>query len=589
MQHTAISHVTRSAPRTDARVTFPDGSVYSAPAGTPLLHYVEAAFPPNHPDRPVLGAVMDNQLVELTAPVERDVRITPITLRDSDGGRIYRRSLVFLLVVAVQELFPGVKIAVEHSIPSGGFYGEPVGRPNFSAEELEAVRKRMRAIVEADEPFTRAVLPLSEAIARFQAQDDDDMVRLLASRQKDYVTVYSLRGQHDYLFGYMVPSTGYLSRFDLVRTASGFLLQFPLRDSPDIIQPYIRSEKLEGVFDQAKAWRALIGLDHMGELNEAISAGRFREEVLIAEALHSRYLAEIASTIARRHAEGLRLVLIAGPSSSGKTTFSKRLAVQLMAYGIQPFTLEMDNFFVDRDRTPLDENGERDYEALETVDLARFNQDLLALMGCAAVQLPRFDFKLGKRLPGPVVQLTDDHIIIAEGIHGLNPRLVPDIPPDRIFRIYVSALTTLNLDRHNRVPTTDVRLLRRVVRDAARRGYSAQATLDRWESVRRGEKRNIFPFQENADVMFNSGLAYELAVIRPLAEPLLRQVEPDTPRYIEAKRLLAFLSWVLPEGAECVPSDSLLREFIGGSILETYFPGARNGIGNRRESGDHKH
>jgi uridine kinase len=296
---------------------------------------------------------------------------------------------------------------------------------------------------------------------------------------------------------------------------------------------------------------------------------------LIAEALHSRRVGEIAAMIAKRHAEGCRLVLIAGPSSAGKTTFSKRLAVQLMAYGIRPFTLGMDHYFVDRDKTPLDEVGAYDFEALTALDLARFNKDLLALMQGDEVQLPYFDFKIGKSRPGDLAQLTQSHIIIAEGIHGLNPDLVPYIPPERIFRIYVSALTVLNIDRHNRIPTTDVRLLRRIVRDAMTRGYSAQDTLDRWESVRRGEKRYIFPYQENADVMFNSSLFYELAVVRQFAEPLLLQVDRQSPRYIEVKRLLAFLSWVRGASPEYVPDDSLLREFIGGSILETYTPGAK--------------
>lgn len=585
VQKTHIGAVAPSTPRQDVRVTFVDGGVYSGPVGTPLIEFMRAAYPADHSLQPILAAIVDNQLTELTSPIIRDVTVRPLSLNDSDGSRIYRRSLMLLLIVAVSELMPGVEIAVEHSIPTGGYYGEPVGRPNFSAEELDAIRKRMWEIVEADEPFVRRTLPLDDAEALFQATGDEEMVRLLVSREKDYVTVYSLRGRTDYLFGYMAPSTGSLRAFNLVSAGSGFILQFPQRETGLAITPYRREEKLEGVFDQAKAWKALMGLENFGGLNLAVKEGRLREEVLIAEALHSRYLGEIASAIAKRHTEGLRLVLIAGPSSSGKTTFSKRLAVQLMAYGIQPFTLQMDDFFVDRDKTPRDEIGDFDFESLETVDLARFNADLLQLMNLAETQLPRFDFKLGKRVDGELVRLSRDQIIIAEGIHGMNPRLVPDIPPERYFRIYVSALTTLNLDRHNRVPTTDVRLLRRLVRDADRRGYSAQETLDRWESVRRGEKKWIFPFQENADVMFNTGLAYELAVIRPFAEPLLRQVDPESPRYIEAKRLLALLSWVLPGDPSLVPDDSLLREFIGNSILETYSPGKRNGATYRLANG----
>lgn len=567
------THVIRTEPRADARVTFPDGSVYSAPIGTLLLEYVNTAFPRSNPL--IVGAVIDNQLVELTYSVQRDIQVAPITLGDSDGARIYRRSLVFLMTAAVEVLFPGVKIAVQHSVPDGGFYCELVGRPNFTDTEIEQIRTQMRALVDANKPITRTIIPLEEARAWFKKRGDDDMLRLLESRDKPYLTVYSMDGLLDYLFGYMVPSTGYLSVFDLIRTESGFILRYPRPESPDRLLPRWSSKKLESVFIQARDWQELMGLQDIGDLNRVIREGRMRDEVLIAEALHSRHISEIAAEIARRHAQGIRLVLIAGPSSSGKTTFSKRLAVQLMAYGIQPFTLAMDNYFVDRDHTPRDENGEFDFEALDALNRVQLNRDMLALMAGESVQMPHFDFKAGRSFPGEVAQLTNSHIIIAEGIHGLNPALIPEIPIERVVRIYVSALTTLNLDRHNRVPTTDLRLLRRIVRDANTRGYSAMDTLSRWESVRRGEKDNIFPYQENADLMFNSGLAYELAVLRRFAEPLLRQVEPNTPHYIEAKRLLAFLRWVLPTSPEFIPDDSLLREFVGGSILETYTPGTR--------------
>ncbi|HRE47801.1 MAG TPA: hypothetical protein PLD47_08750 [Aggregatilineales bacterium] len=571
---TAVSH---SEARSEARVTFPDGAVYSAPIGTPLLHYVNAAYPNGHPNRPILGGIIDNNLAELTYSVNRDLTLQPITLRDSDGGRIYRRSLVFLLITAAAECFPGVKIAVEHSIPTGGFYCEPLNRPNFTAAELDRIRAQMSAIVAADEPFERKTIPLAEAVAWFTEHGDDDMVRLLRTRDKDYLTVYTMRGQVDYLFGYMVPSTGYLTLFDLYPMEAGFILVYPRAEFVDGLHPYEPSHKLEVAFQQDKAWRNVIGLADIGTLNRAIEEGKLREEVLIAEALHSRYLGAIASQIAARHAQGLRLVLIAGPSSAGKTTFSKRLAIQLMAYGIHPFTLAMDNYFVDREHTPRDEFGAYDFESLGALDRAQMNIDLKALFAGNEVQLPHFDFKLGRAVPGEVVRLHDDQIIIAEGIHGLNPELLPDIPADKVFRLYVSAVTALNLDRHNRVPTTDVRLLRRIVRDAAHRGYSALDTINRWESVRRGEKRNIFPYQEHADVMFNSSLPYELAMLRPLAEPLLRQVEPTTWHYVEAKRLLSFLRWVRPADASFVPDDSLLREFIGGSILESYTPGKRRG------------
>ncbi|GAB4549751.1 MAG: nucleoside kinase [Anaerolineae bacterium] len=573
MTRQSTTTVSATLPRSDAQITFTDGRCFNAPLGTPLIEYMRAAFPADHPDQPILaGVVGESRLVELRYPVTADLRVRPITLRDSDGGRIYRRSLVLVLTVAVSECFPQTKVAVKHSIPSGGYYCETVGRPNFSSEELAQLKARMLEIVEADEPITRTEMPLDEAKAWFVAHQDESMLRLLNNRAKPYLTVYQLRGVLDYFFGYMTPSTGVLRVFDLIPSEDGFVLRYPLADHPHELMPYTPSIKLERVFQQHKLWQQRMGLDDIGTLNQSLEEGRFREEVLIAEALHARYLDTIAEEIANRHRQGMRLVLIAGPSSSGKTTFSKRLAVHLMAYGIQPFTLAMDNFFVDRALTPRDENGNYDFESLYALNLPRLNADVKRLISGAEVHLPKFNFLNGRSEHGETTRLPNDAVIIAEGIHGLNPNLLPEIDVSRVYRIYVSALTSLNLDSHNRVPTTDVRLLRRIVRDAAHRGYSAQDTLSRWASVRRGEKRNIFPFQENADAIFNSSLPYELAVLKPVAEPLLRRIDPDSPLYIEAKRLLSFLEWVTPAEAKFVPDNSLIREFIGGSILEDYTP-----------------
>ncbi|HVO41322.1 MAG TPA: hypothetical protein VMT34_01805 [Aggregatilineales bacterium] len=564
-----------TSPRQDARVTLADGRVFSAPIGTPLRDYIQAAYPEPGADGWVVAAIINNELHELTQTVHHDVTVAPLTLGESEGERVYRQSLVLLLITAVAELFPGIKINVNHSIPIGGFYCSVVGREPFTTDELKRIMARMRAIAQEDAAIVRTEMPMDKAIAYFEARREDDKLRLLRSRKRDCLTVYQLHDTVEYLFGHLTASTGALKYFDLIAASrsDGFILLFPRTGDHGRLPDYRESRKLEDVFLRTRKWLDVMQIEDIGRLNQAIAEKRIREEVLIAEALQTRYIAEIAAMIAERHAAGVRLVLIAGPSSAGKTTFSKRLAVQLMAYGIRPFTLEMDNYYVDRDLTPRDDTGAYDFEALNALNLERLNGDVLKFMQRVQVQMPRYDFKLGKSLPGDTVRLTDDHIIVAEGIHGLNPGLMAGVPQERIVRIYVSALTTLNIDRHNRVPTTDVRLLRRMVRDSTQRGHSAQETLDRWESVQRGEKRNIFPYQENADVMFNSSLFYELAVLRPYAEPLLRQIEHTSPRYIEAKRLLALLSWIRPAKAKYVPSDSLLREFIGGSILETYTPG----------------
>jgi uridine kinase len=570
MQSEQTLPVRGAEPRRTAQVRLPDGRTFEAPVGTAVEQYFRVALD-GSPEVPVMAALVSGDLRELIYPIQADARVDPVFLSDSDGVRIYRRSLSFLLVTTVRELFPDAQIFIDHTLPFGGFFCQVRGREPFSAAELMQIEARMRVIVAHDTLITREHVPLDEAIQMFRARGEEEKVQLLNRRQKDFLSLYSLRGSRDYFHGYMVPSTGYLRYFALHLWPPGFVLQYPRRHRPTELLPVHDYPQLTAIFREYGGWLRLLGVESVSGLNEAVANGRIREIILVSEALHEQRIAHIADEIARRRGK-VRLVLIAGPSASGKTTFSKRLSIQLLAHGIRPFPLALDSYFVERTETPRDKHGEYDFEALEALDLALFNQHILALMRGETVQLPRFNFRTGHREKGETVQLGPDHVIIVEGIHGLNPRLAEGMPPECTFRIYASALTQLNTDRHNRVPTTDTRLIRRIVRDATYRGYTAEETLKRWESVRRGEKRYIFPYQEHADVMFNSALAYELAALKPLAEPLLLQVEHTSPRHVEAKRLLTFLWWFEHCGPELIPDNSILREFIGGSILRDYVP-----------------
>jgi uridine kinase len=554
-------------PRPEVEIHISDGRVISGPRGARVgdfLRSVAGSF-----EAPVVAAIVNGDLRELTYPVKMESQVQPVTMADADGARIYRRSLTYLLEMVFSELFPKGKLTIDHSVSSGGYYCQVSGRPPLTETELQSLHDRMQDLVDQDLPIERQQVPLEEAVEYFQSRGYDDKVHLLAHRRKDYLTLYRLGDRMDYHHGYMVPSTGYMKWFDLVITDGGFTLRFPRRHSPTALLPMPEYPKLLSAFRLYGDWLMRLGIDNVGALDDAIKAGRAHEVILVSEALHEQYIADLASRIARQR-DHIRLVLISGPSSSGKTTFSRRLAVQLLALGISPFPLELDNFFVDRDKTPRDENGELDFEALEAIDLPLLAEKLQQLIAGEKTQLPRYNFKAGSREDGEIVQLRRGQMLILEGIHGLNPGLIPVSLAGKAFRVYVSALTQLNLDRHNRVSTTDTRLIRRIVRDARERGYTASQTISRWESVRRGEKRHIFPYQENADVMFNSALAYELAALKPLAEPLLRQVPHGTPEYIEAKRLLAFLEWFLPIDPELVPENSIVREFMGGSILRDF-------------------
>lgn len=554
-------------PRKTVEITLPDGRVLSGPRNASVgdfLHILEEEGCP-----PIVGAVVNGELRELTLPIKMDSMVQPVTMATSDGMLIYRRSLTFLLEAAFSSLFPGCAVTVDHSVSSGGYYCQVSGRNPLSREELSNLEATMQDMVKQNICFKRQQVPLAKAIEYFQKEKADDKVRLLRHRQKDYLTIYQLDKLHDYHHGYMVPSTGYIKWFALDPAGDGFTLRFPRKHTPTQVLPLPDYPKLLATFRQYGDWLDRLGISNVGALNDAIVADRSQEVVLVSEALHEQRIAEIAAYIAAlsRH---LHVILISGPSSSGKTTFSKRLSIQLLALGISPFPLEMDNYFVDRDLTPKDETGAYDFESFDALDRQRLSNDLLLLIDGKKIQMPRYNFRTGKSEIGEEIQLKPGQMIIIEGIHGLNPAIIQGIPAEQTFRIYISSLTQLNLDRHNRVSTTDTRLIRRIVRDSRERGYTAQMTIQRWESVRRGEKRNIFPFQENADIMFNSALVYEVSALKSLAEPLLRQVPFGTPEFIEAKRLLSFLEWFLPLNPNLVPDNSILREFVGTSSLRKF-------------------
>jgi len=516
---------------------------------------------------PIVGARIANDLRDLWYQPMEDAEVQWIDLTHPDGARIYARSLSFVLIRAVRELFPGARVTIEHSLCKG-IYGEIHHGRDLSAEDLAAISRRMAEIIAGDEPIEKSELPLAEAIELFARDGQEDKVRLLKYRTVPMVKVYRCGKQADYFYGYTVPNAGYLRVFGLLPYPPGFILQFPLAEAPTILPEFADQPKLARIYYEFERWGEILDIDDAGALNDHIAGGRGADLIRVSEALHEKKVAQIADMIFC-HRERVKVVLIAGPSSSGKTTFAQRLSIQLRVIGLKPVAISLDDYFISRDRTPRGQDGKQDFEALAAIDLEYFNRQLLELIGGEGVLVPRYDFIQGQRAKdGRHLQLAEEGgVILVEGIHGLNEGLTPAIPREQKFKIYVSALTQLNLDHHNRIPTTDSRIIRRIVRDNQFRGHPALQTIRRWPSVRRGEDRNIFPFQEEADVMFNSALPYELAVLKKFAEPLLCAIGPKAVEYSEAKRLSKFLSYFLPLDVGEVPANSILREFIGESCF----------------------
>lgn len=546
--------------------TLPDGGVCSYPAGTPLQKIATDLQPKF--SSIIVAAILNNQFHDLRYIPETGGNLKLIDLSNQDGVRVYSRSLSLVLFRAAENVLPGCQVRIEHSL-SKGIYGEidTQKRHPITEKDIRLITERMKEIINADEPIIKETMPLEQAIDFFGKTKRFDKVRLLKFREKPELHVYHCGDYTDYLYGYMVPSTGFLKQFELKYYMPGFILRFPSVESPVIIPKFVEHRKLFRIYYEFEKWGQILEVSDVGALNQLVVSEKGGDLIRIAEALHEKKIAHIADEISADR-DRIRLILIAGPSSSGKTTFAQRLAVQLRVNGLKPISISIDDYFIDRDKTPVGDDGLPDFECLEAIDLELFNEQISSLIQGFTVKLPRYDFQKGqRRFRDEPIQITDDQPIIIEGIHGLNDRLTSEIPKDHKFKIYISALTQLNIDDHNRIPTTDNRIIRRIVRDNQFRGHDAITTIGLWPMVRRGEERHIFPYQEEADVMFNSALIYELAVLKTYAEPLLSGITPDYPEFIEAKRLLKFLSYFKPLTDCEVPLNSIVREFLGHSCF----------------------
>lgn len=524
-------------------------------------------------DDTIALVIANGKIQELHKVIEEDCEISFLTLRDNIGHRTYARTVIMMFLKALTDLVYPEKperIKVEFVIGSG-YYCSVEGNIKATPELAGAVNDRMQEMVQDSIPIVKKSYPIAKAVQIMKENGMTDKVKLMRYRRSSHVNLYCLDGCYDYYYGYMLPNTSYAKYFQVLpygdSSGEGFMLVMPDKTEPKVVKPFEKKEKLFYTQKEAEDWSCRMGIETVGDLNDAICSGRMQEIILLQEAEQERRIGEIAKQAAER--SDVKFVMIAGPSSSGKTSFANRLSIQLRALGKRPHLISLDDYFVNREDTPLDENGNYNFECLEAIDVELFNQDMLKLLSGETVQMPTFNFKVGRReYNGDVMQLGAEDILVIEGIHGLNPKMSYSLPENSKFKIYISALTSINIDDHNRIPTTDGRLLRRMVRDARTRNASAKRTIGMWPSVRKGEEENIFPFQEEADVMFNSVLVYELAVLKQYAEPLLFSIRAGEPEYYEAKRLLRFLNYFLGVDSASLPNNSICREFVGGSCFK---------------------
>lgn len=545
-----------------------NNSTREFPEGSSLLD-IYNGFNLAMPYGPV-SAKVNNKVESLDFRVYYNKDIEFLDITSSSGMRTYVRSLFFILVKAVEELYPQGSISLEHPISKGYFCKLHIDR-TIGLDDVQRIKQKMQEIIAADIPYTRTESHTEEVVRLFEKRGMMDKARLLDTYGQLYSYYYQLGDTVDCYYSSLVPSTGYIRLFDIVKYYDGLLLRIPSRENPTKLEEVVKQEKMLEVFQEYHRWNQILGISTVGDLNVACNEGHATDLINVSEALQEKKIAQIADEITHRDQDGKRvkLVLISGPSSSGKTTFSKRLSIQLMTNGLKPYPISLDDYFVNRNDTPLDENGKHDFESLYAVDLPFFEEQLSTLLNGGEVELPRYNFTTGKReMSGKKLRIDEHMILIIEGIHALNPALTPHIPNENKYKVYVSALTTILLDNHNYIPTTDNRLLRRIIRDYKYRNYSAEETIARWPSVREGEEKWIFPYQENADAMFNSALLFELAVLKDYVGPVLRKVPNRCPEYSEAHRLLRFLNYFVSVQDKELPPTSLLREFLGGSSFQ---------------------
>lgn len=539
---------------------------YKIKIGSNLRDLKKIVFPQNH--KQILGALVNNQLQDLQHVIMSPLQVNFVNASTLDGYSIYTRSLIFLLYKAVKQLYPKKTVTAEYLI-SNGIYCRIVNKDvHINEEMVREIKDKMTEIVAQDIPILREETPTSKAVQIFKKQGLKDKLELLQTRGRLYTSVYYINNTADYFYGTLAPTTGSLEVFDLVPYKNGMLLRLPDRNDPSQLLPMIQQDKLYQVYSEHKRWGQIMGVSNMGTLNRLVEERQAGSVIKVSEALHEKKISLIADKIKAKRKK-IKVILIAGPSSSGKTTFGKRLSVQLMVNSIKPVNLSLDNYFVNRENTPKDENGEYDFECLEALDIETFNDNIMRLLTGEEVEIPKFSFDTGQRYyDGEKLKINKNNVIIVEGIHGLNPKLTESLPKSSLFKIYISALTSISIDDQNLINPADNRLIRRMVRDYKYRNYSAIDTLKRWESVLNGEEKHIIPYQEEADIMFNSALMYELGALKQQAEPLLREVMGQQPEHSKALKLLKFFSYIRSIPTRDIPNNSILREFLGGSSFK---------------------